>query len=161
MQRLTTITMIGGGALGMHDAAPGGHPVHRAGPDRHRGAEAVAMHDLAVEQVGDGGEPDMRVRPHVDAVAGLEHRRPEMVEEDERPDHARTPRRQRAMHLEAAEIDRARYDQLLDGVARWRVAEIRVLAGEKAHDALLLAVTANSDGVELLVFHRGDQAVEH
>ena len=96
------------------------------------------MHDLAVEQVGDGGKPDMRVRPHVDAVAGLEHRRPEMVEEDERPDHARAPRRQRAMHLEAAEIDRARHDHLLDGVTRWRIAEVRVLAGEKAHDALLV-----------------------
>ncbi len=35
-----------------------------------RGAEAVAMHDLAVEQIGDGGEADMRMRPHVDAVAG-------------------------------------------------------------------------------------------
>ena len=56
-----------------------------------RGAEAVAMHDLAVEQVGDGGEPDVRVRPHVDAVAGLEHRSAQVIEEDERPDHARRP----------------------------------------------------------------------
>src|ERR1700689_3128526 len=120
----------------MHDAAAGGHPVHRARPDRHRGAKTVAMHDLAVEQVGDGGEPDMRVRPHVDAVAGLEHRRAEMVEEDEWPDHARLPRRQRAMHLEAAEIDGARHDHLLDGVARWRIAEAWVLTGEKAHGSL-------------------------
>src|SRR5580700_7265735 len=128
--------MIGRGALGMHDAAACGHPVHGAGPDRHRGAKAVAMHDLAVEQVGDGGKPDMRVRPHVDAVAGLEHRRPEMVEEDKRADHARLPRRQRAMHLEAAEIDRAGHDHLLDGVARWRIAEAWVFAGEKAHGVL-------------------------
>ncbi len=35
-----------------------------------RGAETVAMHDLAVEQIGDGGKPDMRVRPNVDALAG-------------------------------------------------------------------------------------------
>src|SRR5579864_7291820 len=99
------------------------------------------MHDFAVEQVGDGGEPDMRVRPHVDAIAGLEHRRPEMVEEDERPDHARLPRRQRAMHLEAAEIDRARHDHLRDGVARWRIAEAWVLAGEKAHGFLRRSVS--------------------
>src|SRR6516165_2107122 len=125
--------MVGGGALGMHDAAARCHPVHRAGADRHRGAERVAMHDLAVEQIGDGGEPDMRVRPHVDAVAGLEHRRAEMIEEDERSDHARASRRQRAMHLKAAEIDRARYDQLRDGVARWGAAEGGVLAGEEAH----------------------------
>ena len=81
---LAAVAVVGRGALGMHDAAPGRHPVDGAGPDRQRGAEAVAMHDLAVEQIGDGGEPDMRMRPHVDAVAGLEHRRAEMVEEDER-----------------------------------------------------------------------------
>src|ERR1700681_923343 len=130
--------MIGGGTLGMHDAAPGGHPVDRAGPDRHRGAKTVAMHDFAVEQVGDGGEPNMRVRPHVDAVAGFENRRAEMIEEDERPDHARAPRGQRAMHWEPAEIDRARHDHLLDGVTRLRIAEAWVFAGEKAHDALLV-----------------------
>src|SRR5258708_2170432 len=96
------------------------------------------MHDLAFEQVGDRGKADMRVRPHVDAVAGLEHRRPEMVEEDERPDHARAPRRQRPMHLKAAKIDRARHDELLDGIARLRVAEMRILAGENAHGALLV-----------------------
>src|SRR4029077_2026229 len=95
--------------------------------------------DFAVEQVGDGGEPDMRVRPHVDAVAGLEHRRAEMVEKDERADHARAARRQRAMHLEAAEIDRAWHDHLRDSVARLGIAEARVFAGEKAHDALLVA----------------------
>jgi hypothetical protein len=96
--------------------------LNTAGPNRDRGAEAVAMHDLAVEQEGDGGKPDMRMRPHVDAVPGAELGRPEMVEDDERPDHARAPRRQRAMHLKAAEIDRARHDHLLDGVTRWRIA---------------------------------------
>ena len=122
MQRLAAIAVIGRGAFGMHDAAPGRHPIDGARPDRQRGAEAVAVHDLAVEQIGDGGEPDMRVRPDVDAVAGLEHRRAEMVEEDEGSDHARAGRRQRAMDLKAAEIDRARYDQLLDRVACGRIA---------------------------------------
>ncbi len=37
------------------------------------------------------------------------------------------------MHLEAAEIDRARHDDLRDGVARTGVAEGGVLGGEKAH----------------------------
>src|SRR4029077_18242996 len=100
--RLSAAAIVGVSALGMHDAAAGGHPVDRAGPDRYRGAKTVAMHDLAVEQVGDGGKADVRGRPHVDAVTVLEHRRAEMVEENERPDHARAPRRQRAMHLEAA-----------------------------------------------------------
>ena len=79
---------------------------------------AVAVHDLAVEQIGDGGEPDMRMRPHVEPVAGAEFRRPEMVEEDERPDHARARRGQRAPHRKAvAEIDRARHHDVGDRLA--------------------------------------------
>ncbi len=91
------------------------------------------MHDLAVEQVSHRGKPDMRMRPHIDAVAGAEHSRPEMVEENKRPDHARLRGRQRAMHLEAAEIDRARHDDLRDRFARARIAGGGVFAGEKAH----------------------------
>ena len=96
------------------------------------------MHDLAVEQVGDGGEPDMRMRPHVEAVAGLEHGRAEMIEEHERADHARLRRRQRAAHREAvAEIGGARHDHGLDRVALEFVAGGGVLAGEETHADLL------------------------
>jgi hypothetical protein len=50
------------------------------------------MEDSAVEQVGHGGEPDMRMRPHLHAVAARRNvHRAEMVEEDERP--AITPAR--------------------------------------------------------------------
>ncbi len=49
------------------------------------------MQDLAVEQIGDRGEPDVRMRAHVDALAGQELGRPHLVEEDERADHL--PRR--------------------------------------------------------------------
>src|SRR5580700_5860562 len=45
------------------------------------------------------------------------------------------------MHLEAAEIDRAWHDQLLDSVARWRIAEAGILAGEKAHGFLRRSVS--------------------
>src|ERR1700722_3052991 len=121
----------------MHDAATGCHPIDRAGPDWQCGAEAVTMHDLAIEQISDGGKADMRVRPHVHAVARAEYRRPKVVEEDERSHHARARRRQCAMDLKAAEIDRARHDQFSDGVARAGVAQGWVFAGEKAHDAIL------------------------
>ena len=73
----------------MHDAAAAVIQLTAPGRIGSARAEAIAMHDLAVEQIGDGGEPDMRMRPHVDAVAGAKHRRPDMVEENERPDHAR------------------------------------------------------------------------
>ena len=41
------------------------------------------------------------------------------------------------MHLEVAEIDRARDDDLLDRVAGARIAKRRILAGEEAHGAVL------------------------
>ena len=49
-------------------------------------AEAVAMDDLALEQVGHRREADVRVRPHVHARARRQLDRPHVVEEDERPD---------------------------------------------------------------------------
>src|SRR4029434_8734295 len=88
-------------ALGMHDAASGRHPVDVARRDRLHEAEAVAMHDAALEEIGDGGEADMRMRAHVDAAAGRELDRAELVEEDERPDHTALRRRQHALHGEA------------------------------------------------------------
>jgi hypothetical protein len=44
------------------------------------------------------------MRTHVHAFAGWEDRRTEMVEKDKRPDHLRFDRRQKTLHLEAAEI---------------------------------------------------------
>jgi hypothetical protein len=42
-------TDIGGDALGMHDTATCGHPVHRAGLDALLATQAVAMHHRAGE----------------------------------------------------------------------------------------------------------------
>jgi hypothetical protein len=140
VQRFATITPVCGGTFGMNDAAPRRHPVHCAGPDRHRGAEAVAMDDFAVEQIGDGGKADMRMRPNVNAVAGLEHSRTEVVEKDERSDHARACRRQGAVHLKAAEVDRAGYHHLLNDVASARITGNRIFGREKAHARFLAAV---------------------
>src|SRR5439155_2756864 len=101
----------------MRDAATRRHPVDLARPDGLDGAQIVAMHDLAVEQVGDGGKADMRVRPDVDAASGFELRRPHLVEEDERSDHAPSNRWQDSPNLEAAEIASSRHD---DGFERPR-----------------------------------------
>ena len=98
-------------ALGMGDAAPRRHQVHGAGRDLERIALAVAMHDAAVEQIGDGGKPDMRMRPHVHALPGDELHRAHLVEEDERADHLALAVRQGAAHLEAAEVAGARHDR--------------------------------------------------
>ena len=103
-------------ALRMRDAAARRHPVHLAGPDRLLGADAVAMHDLAVEQIGDGRQPDVRMRPHVDRArnARREIDRTHVIEEDERPDHAPLRERQHASDLEAAEVAAPLFDDELD-----------------------------------------------
>jgi hypothetical protein len=99
---------------------PGHHPVDRARLDPLIGAEAVAvMHGAAIE-IGDRGQPDMRMRADIDPLPGHELRRAHLVEEDERPDHLALRRGQRAAHLEPAQIAGARDDQRfdrIDGVA--------------------------------------------
>jgi hypothetical protein len=72
------------------------------------------MDDAALEEIGDGGEADMRMRAHVEAAAGRQLDRPELIEEDEGADHAPLRHWQHAPHREAvAEIARAREDLVL------------------------------------------------
>src|SRR6185369_5214153 len=98
---------LGRGTLGVGDAAPGVHPVDGARVDHLRRAERVAMEELAFEQIGDGGEVDVRVWAHVETLAGFEARRAEFIPEDEGPDHALLDGRQRAAHHEiVAEVAR-------------------------------------------------------
>ena len=95
---------------------------------------AVAMHDAAVEQIGDGREPDVRMRAHVHAVAGDELHRPHLVEEDERPDHLPLAVRQGSANEKAVtEITRARHDHEIERVAGLLVAEDRVCGWLPAH----------------------------
>ncbi len=60
------------GALGVGDAVPGQHPVHRAGFDPLVGAQAVAVMQAAFQEIGHSAEADMGMGTHVDASAGQE-----------------------------------------------------------------------------------------
>lgn len=63
------------------------------------------MADHAVEQVRHRRQPDVRMRPHVEPLAGAEALRAHLVEEDERTDHLLPRRGQHAPHRETlAEI---------------------------------------------------------
>src|SRR6516165_7694856 len=117
----------------MDDAAARRHPIYRAGADRHGAAETVAVDDFAVEQISNGGEADMRMRPYIDALAGAENRGPEMIEKNKRANHARARRGQRPPNLQSAEIDGARHDDVRNCIARGRVTETGVLSREKTH----------------------------
>src|SRR4051794_3105380 len=74
------------------------------------------VHDLAVEQVRDRRQADVRMRPHVHARSEQELGRPHLVEEDEGPDHLSLVGGQRAPHLEAAEVAGARDDKTPPGM---------------------------------------------
>src|SRR6516165_10463934 len=100
----------------MNDAASGSHPIDGAGPYRHGAAETVAMHDLAVEQIGHRRKPDMRVRPHVDTLTDAKDCWAEMIEADARTDHPRACGGKHAAHLQAAKIDGARQNYMCDRV---------------------------------------------
>ena len=91
------------------------------------------MHDFAVEQICHRRKADMRMRPHVDAVANAKDRRAEMIEENKRTDHARARRWQSAADLQTPEIDRTRHDDLRYRIARSGVAEDRVLSRKETH----------------------------
>ncbi len=105
---------LGRRALGVDDAVAGRHPVDVAGDDGLHAAQAVAVDHAAVEQVGHGGQADMRMRTHVDALAGGEIDRPHVIEEDERPDRLPRGRRQHALDREAAQVAHVRPDDVLD-----------------------------------------------
>jgi hypothetical protein len=73
--------------FGMHDAAPGNHQVGRARFNALHAAQAVTVHQRTAEQIGEGGQPDMRVRPHiVIALIQIEMGRAHVVQKNEGTD---------------------------------------------------------------------------
>ena len=95
---------VGRRALAVADPAPRGHQIDRARLDPLDGAEAVAMIDRALEQIGDGGQVDVRVGSDVDPLVDPEARRAHLVEENKRSDHGPELVRQGAVDLEPAEV---------------------------------------------------------
>jgi len=98
------------------DAAACGHPVDLGRADILLDAQAVAVGDLAVEQIGQGRDADVRVRAHVDRLgdAGGHVHRAHVVEEDEGADRATLGEGQDAADLKAAEILAALVDDEFD-----------------------------------------------
>src|SRR4051794_10756035 len=89
------------GSFGMHNPPPRRHPVDCPRSDRLHRAETVTVDNLALEQIGDRREIDMRMRSNVDAVPDFKLYRPHLVEENERPDHLTLCGRQSAAHIES------------------------------------------------------------
>jgi hypothetical protein len=106
--------LLGRGALGVHDPAPRGHPVHVAGPDRLIRPEAIFVHDLSLEEVRDRREVDVRMGTNIEPTARFELSRAEMIEENERADHAALDGGEQAPYRVSSEIARARTEKVLE-----------------------------------------------
>ncbi len=99
-------------------AAARGHPVDLGRPDVLLHAQAVAVRDLALEQIGQGRDADVRVGTHVDRLGQARRHvhRPHVVEEGEGADHTALGERQDAADLKAAEILAALVDDEFDHI---------------------------------------------
>src|SRR5512138_103754 len=74
------------------------------------------MHDLALEEISDRRQTNVRMRPHVHAAwdAWLEIDRSHVIEEDERSHHSALRKGQHAANLEAAEVAAPLWNHELD-----------------------------------------------
>src|SRR4051794_16699810 len=98
----------------MRDAIASRHPVDLARTNGLDHAETVAMLYFAFEQIGDGRQTNVRMRPDVEARAGRKLHRPHMIEKNKRADHASPAIRQDAPDLQPANVARAALDDLRD-----------------------------------------------
>ena len=72
----------------MDDAVAGGHPVHVTRGNALHETQTVAMYQRAFEQIGYGGQSDMRVRPYIDRLARIETHGAHVIKKNERADVA-------------------------------------------------------------------------
>ena len=93
------------------------------------------MQDLAVEEVSDGSQANVRMRPDIQSFPGYKLNRPQMIEEDKRPHHLALAVRESPSDLEPAEVANARDDHQFEGVAGSDIAEDRVSRWKPAHFA--------------------------
>ena len=114
----TSAPQFGTRAFGMDDAASRGHPIDIARPNGVVRSEAVAMDDLAIEEIRHRREADMRVRPDIETMSRSEICGPHMIEEDERPDMTARLCGKHAAHGRAAEIARSGIDHSCDPMSR-------------------------------------------
>src|SRR5262249_38631778 len=91
---------------------------------------------FALEQVGDGGKSDMRVRAHIDAAADQKLSRPHLIEEDKGSHHLLLRGGQCAAHLKAAKIACPRHDDVLDRIAGTRITGDGIVGRLPAHSAI-------------------------
>ncbi len=121
------------GALGMDDALSGRHPVHVARLYRQGRAETVAVIDLAVEEIGDCRQTDVRMWADINSLAGQELRRPHLVPENKGSNHLALRGRKRPAHLKSSKVACPRHNYCLDGITRQSISRYGIVTRLPAH----------------------------
>ena len=88
----------------MNDTAARRHPIDGTGLYGLHVPQAVTVHDFAFEQIGNGGDPDMRVRSDTHASANGQLGWSYVIEEYERANPLPLSGRQRPTNCKLAEI---------------------------------------------------------
>src|SRR6476661_8600466 len=110
MQTRTCRAIRIGTAFGVCDSPTRGHPVDSAGLDALFGTKAIPVQERTFEQIGDGRQADMRMRPHVDTAACRKLRRSHVVEKNERTDHSVWMAWQQSPDFESPKVLRVRLE---------------------------------------------------
>src|SRR5690554_2290342 len=87
MERVVSCGNLRAFPFRMHNTMPGHHQIDIARADGLQAPEGIAMQYFAFKQVSDGSNTNMRVRAHIDAVAGRKVRRAHVIKENPGPDH--------------------------------------------------------------------------
>src|SRR5439155_5639952 len=101
--------------LGVHDTAPGGHPLHVAGGDHAPVSRGVLVLELALQHVRDRLESAVRMIGRALGLAGAVARRPHLVEQQKWIDEGQPAGGERTSDDEAAALElTVRRDHALD-----------------------------------------------
>ena len=103
-------------ALGVRDATASDHPVHLTRTDRLLGADTVAMHELAREEIRERCEADVRMGTDVHGLRNASRKvdRSHVIEEHEWADHPALRKGQHAPDFEATEVATTLFDHEVD-----------------------------------------------
>src|SRR5690242_9974518 len=101
------------------------------------------MHHAPIKQIGHCGEPDVRVRPDIQALTRHELHRAHLIEEDKRSHHlALTVGERAADHEPIAEVADARHDHELQCRTGAFLTKDRICRGHPTHRTLLAVCLA-------------------
>src|SRR4026209_2966629 len=143
-QAVAAIARVRRRALGMCDATPRGHEIHRAWRDLEHVSFTVAMHDASVEQIGNRRKANMGMGPDVQAMSRKKLRWPHLIEKDEWTNHLPLVTGQSAAHLEAvAQMSDSRNDDDFQRITGLFIAEYGISGGQPTHFELRFPATSS------------------